>query len=947
MKKFFPAFGLVFFNLLFSQVDTCWVRIYDREEPVSASVVRMDNSGYIYIGGAIARDETKEDFLLLKYDQNGNLLASAFFNDPTANDSEAITALTLDNEGNVYATGWSKGIGTKTDFLTIKFNSNLETVWVRRLARDSFDYPSALWVDLEGNVYVTGITQLAGINYDYLTLKYSSAGNLVWQRFYAGSDGADDSASALITDNSGNIYVTGYISHNGSPDFLTIKYNPDGETIWTRRYNRASGREDKALLLGLDQSNNLFVVGSTEASSGFYDVGILKYSPSGELLWSKNHNRSGVDDDDLPRALKVDPAGEIYVTGSSWNGSNQDLMILKYDSQGNKLWDIYYDNSATDIGVALALDLYGNLYVGGHTRAGKPDFDLLFLKYSKTGEKRWEKSYRKISEEELVGIGLDERENIYLVGNSAEDIILLKYRPIRDVGVDSILAPSGQFPFYSTRIPKARIINYGGANISFACQFTILRDGNIIYSQRIDTSLSAPDTLELEFPPLLFTIGDTYTAKCSTLLPDDEHPENNLKVSSFVVEPPTPYGWVMKSYLPYGPSLKPVKQGGSLVQVRGRYIYAFKGNNTNEFLKYWIDGDSWSLVCSIPYSLDSRRRVKGGAALTYNSTDSIIYALKGNNTLEFWRYFVNSNTWSQIEKGLPLGYSGRRVKYGSGLVYVRQGTNRYIYFLKGSKTREFYRYHTQGDSWTSLLDVPLGESQRDCKAGSCLARAGDYIYCLKGYYHEFFAYDLANNTWLTKRPLPFENHEGKRRKAKDGAAMAYDGTRRIIYLFKGGNSDEFWGYFVDADTWVELPPIPTSPYNKKVKSGGALSVAGGNVYALKGNRTFEFWMFSWDTTAKSFFGEEEEMPKTSKASPTFANQNPRGLSLRNSKKAHFKVYDLSGRLVKEFRSEIASPENRIKLHLSLPKGIYFLEMDGGISRRKVIYLSSPIVLLPY
>ncbi|MEO0100851.1 MAG: SBBP repeat-containing protein [candidate division WOR-3 bacterium] len=949
--KFF--FSILPFNFLFSQVDTLWVRIYHSPSPARAAVCQMDKLGNIYIGGFIERGGNRDDFLILKYDPNGNLIDSAFFNNHLANDSEMITAMVLDDSGNLYVTGWSKGMGTDRDYLTIKYDSNLDTVWTRRFTGDLFDVPSGIALDKDRNVLVTGMSQRQGVNYDYLTIKYASNGELLWHRYYAGSDSANDSAAAVITDSAGNVYVTGYISHNGSEDFLTIKYSPNGETIWTRRYNRAAGREDKGLLLNLSPNGNLFVVGYTEASNGFYDIGMVKYSLNGETIWIRNYNRSSTNDDDLPRAIVSDANGNLYVTGSSWDGSNEDFLTLKYDGQGNRIWDLSYDrNNNRECAVALCLDEKSNVYVGGSSYDPNSDFDFLLIKYSPLGKREWVKRYVRSGRDELVGINLDNFNDIYLIGNfSGGEIGIIKYHQIRDIGVDSLLSPAGEFDAYTARVPRARIINYGGTEEHFACQFTIFRKGQVIYSRTLDTLLSALDTIEIQFPGLLFTIGDTYTAKCSTLLIGDENPTNNFKIGTFIVRPPTPVGWVMRPYLLFGPSQKPVKYGGSLVAVRGRYIYAFKGNNTNEFQMYSISGDSWTMRCSIPYAPDGKRRVKNGAALTYDGADSAIYAIKGGNTLEFWKYFTNQDTWHQIAKGVPLGYSGKKVKYGSGLAYLRQGQNRYIYFLKGSRTREFYRYHIQGDSWTTLPEVPPGESQKECKAGSCLVRAGDYIYCVKSHYNEFFAYDYDNGEWQTRRDVPLFNRLGKRSRVRDGAAMAYDGSRRIVYLLKGGNTDEFWGYFPELDTWVELPPIPTYPSNRKVKSGGALAQAGGNIYALKGNRTFEFWMFSWDTTEKRFLEEDEEEitekegelrkgfhfsvypnPNTGKFFVSYFLPERDNLVLL--------IYDPAGRLLQKIEKKGEGGENNFSLELNLPSGVYFLRFHPqgreGLYRKIII-----------
>ncbi len=943
MKKRSLLLFLSSLCFLFAQIDTSWVRIYNSGTPCYSSVFKSDNLGNLYIGGWIERNETKEDFLLLKYSPNGNLIDSAFFNNPGVDDSERITAMTIDAQGFVYVTGWSKGASSFADFLVIKYNSSLDTQWVRRFAGDSFDYPSAIVVDDYGNVYVTGMSYRAEKDFDYLTIKYNPQGETLWARYYNSKFNDKDSATAIAVDEYGNVYVTGFIFYDNQEDFLTVKYNSVGETLWTKRYGRVANGEDKPLFLKLDPSGNLLVVGYTERGTGDLDVTTIKYyAPNGDTFWVRHFNTAPDNGDDWPTGIVLNPAGNIYIAGcSKRDASGDDYLTVKYDLNGNKKWHSYYNNppNSKDCARGLSLDNQGNIYVAGNSYSPGGDFDFLVVKYDSTGKENWAKRYSSAGADNLTGIVLDNLGQIYLAGNFyGGDIAIVKYYQINDVGIDSLISPTGALLPYSSARPKVRVINYGGTNHRFTVSFKVYRGAEFIYSRSLDTTLLPQDTMILEFPGLVFTTPGNYTAKCSVALAGDENPGNNWKTNDFIVEPLTPYAWVIKAPVRSGEKNIPIKGGGSLVNCRDKSIYAFKGNNTNEFMEYVISGDSWVMKCPIPYSPEKRKRVKAGAALTYDRTDSTIYALKGNNTLEFWRYHCSGDTWHRLAKGVP---GLKKIKYGSGLVYLKKGPHRYIYCLKGSKTREFYRYHIDGDSWSTLPEVPLGESQRECKAGSCLVKAGNYLFALKGYYNELFAYDYDEDTWYVKRPLPFYNRLRKKTKAKDGAAMTYDGKRKIIYLFKGGNSDEFWGYFTEADTWIELFPIPTYyPYEKKVKSGGALTYAAGNVYAFKGNKTFEFWMFSWDTTDKY---KEDALVEGGKVrikgfSPylrIFPNPNSGRFSVSyytpKSLPAVLKIYDVSGRyLGKIVEEEDIADFHNFPLDLSqLPSGVYFLRLEIG------------------
>ncbi|MDH4222017.1 MAG: SBBP repeat-containing protein [candidate division Zixibacteria bacterium] len=103
------------------------------------------------------------------------------------------------------------------------------TAWVMRYNGpvNLNDEARSLHIGSFGNVYVNGYSIGSGTGYDYLTMKYNSIGDNVWMRRYNGPGSSDDEAWALAIDDSGNVYVTGYSMESGTGyDYATIKYGP-------------------------------------------------------------------------------------------------------------------------------------------------------------------------------------------------------------------------------------------------------------------------------------------------------------------------------------------------------------------------------------------------------------------------------------------------------------------------------------------------------------------------------------------------------------------------------------------------------------------------------------------------------------------------------------------------------------------------------------------------
>jgi Beta-propeller repeat len=175
-------------------------------------------------------------------------------------------------------------------------------------------------------------------------------------------------ANAMAVDATGNVFVTGLSTGNGTGwDYATVKYNNSGKQLWVARYNGPGNGDDVANSLVLDSKGNVYITGWSVGNGTSYDYATIKYDNTGTQLWLARYNGSG-NGEDLASSLAVDSAGNVYVTGWS-TGSNNDVgyTTIKYDNNGNQLWVALYKSSGNgnDFAPALAVDMEGNVYVTG------------------------------------------------------------------------------------------------------------------------------------------------------------------------------------------------------------------------------------------------------------------------------------------------------------------------------------------------------------------------------------------------------------------------------------------------------------------------------------------------------------------------------------------------------------------------------------------------------
>ncbi len=313
-----------------------WVAMYNGpgndEDGVAA--IALDNSANVYVTGQSVGSDTNYDYATVKYNSSGVEQWVARYNGP-ANGVDVANAITLDNVGNVYVTGQSVDSVTDYDYATVKYNSSGVEQWVVRYngPDNGADGAYAITLDNSGNIYVTGYSMGSGTSWDYATVKYDSSGVEQWVARYNGPGDYRDWASAIVPDITGNVYVTGQSVGSGTDyDYATVKYGSSGVELWVARYNGPGNGFDAANAIVLDNSGNVYVTGRSVGSGTDYDYATVKYDSSGVEQWVERYNGTGNDFDEA-NAIVLDNVGYVYVTGASMGaGTGSDCATIKYTS---------------------------------------------------------------------------------------------------------------------------------------------------------------------------------------------------------------------------------------------------------------------------------------------------------------------------------------------------------------------------------------------------------------------------------------------------------------------------------------------------------------------------------------------------------------------------------------------------------------------------------------
>jgi len=290
---------------------------------------------------------------------------------------------------------------------------------------------------------------------------------LEWATYHGGA--GDESFRDMAIDVSGNVYVIGTTSgvsgiatagasqttNNGGMDVFLAKYSPQGDRIWSTYFGGES--DDFGQGIDIDAGGNILVTGKTISVSGIAfgaafqpvknsgeDIYIAKFDQNGNKLWATYYGGPG---DDRANSIAGDLSGNLviagwttssanvtttvydntYAGGNSWGG---DVLIAKFDSNGQRLWATYYGDTGDDLGLQIDVDNVDNVIVSGWTSSttnfsstgtyqpvyGGDTADAFLLKFSPNGNRIWATYYGGAGNDYGDALIIDNSNEIYLAG---------------------------------------------------------------------------------------------------------------------------------------------------------------------------------------------------------------------------------------------------------------------------------------------------------------------------------------------------------------------------------------------------------------------------------------------------------------------------------------------------------------------------------------------------
>ena len=381
-------------------VNQLWVDRYHGPGGIDdyARDIAVDSQGNIIVAG-ITYEQTSSNtwsprYVTLKFDSAGNRLWENLHSSGTS--AAAASKMIVDDQDNIYVTG---GVHGSDDWGTIQYAPDGSTVWSHIYEADSrfLSQPDDMTVDAARNVYLTGDVGAFGAADHGAIVKIDNDGTTAWAVQYIGPDGIEGHGESIAVDAAGHVVFTGgYASVNRGGEMAVAKFDSSGNMLWEKthgsfgRFTHDFGRE-----ILVDSDSNVIAAGIVGSNSiDGLDIYIVKYDPDGNELWDDTFGQ--LDNNDSINAMVIDGDGNIIIAGYAEASSNNvDALVVKYSPDGTLLWshELAGEGVGNDIAYDVAVDASGNIFTTGVIETFS-DIDYLFtMKLSPAGDRLWTREY--------------------------------------------------------------------------------------------------------------------------------------------------------------------------------------------------------------------------------------------------------------------------------------------------------------------------------------------------------------------------------------------------------------------------------------------------------------------------------------------------------------------------------------------------------------------------
>ncbi|MBA64951.1 MAG: hypothetical protein CMG55_04030 [Candidatus Marinimicrobia bacterium] len=392
MKKLYPLLSLLF--LIYwgcedsiddeKSITKSFTTLFGgNQEDLGFSVQQTTDGGYIITGYTWSYGNGEEDIWLIKTDSQGNEEWNQTYG---GNEDDKGFSVQQTTDGGYIITGFTDSYGSgEFDIWLVKTDSQGNEEWNQTIGGTKDDEGFSVQQTTDGGYIITGYTLSFGNGEeDIWLIKTDSQGNEEWNQTFGGSE--DDYGYSVKQTTDGGYIITGYLSNieNNSYDVWLIKTDSQGNEEWNQTFG--GDEDDYGYFVKQTTDGGYIITGGTQSfGNGEQDVWLIKTNSQGNEEWNQTF---GGTDGESSFSVKQTTDGGYIITGGtrSYGRGSSDVWLIKTDGQGNEEWNQTLGGSYNDFGYSVDQTTDGGYIItGGIESPVYGRYDICLIKTDSEG----------------------------------------------------------------------------------------------------------------------------------------------------------------------------------------------------------------------------------------------------------------------------------------------------------------------------------------------------------------------------------------------------------------------------------------------------------------------------------------------------------------------------------------------------------------------------------
>jgi len=300
---------------------------------------------------------------------------------------ETATALTSDGT-NYYVSfvATRPGGSDRAGWFVTKLDSSGSEVWTQMYRESPYAMCQDLWADTLGPLFAAGRSKSEGQDI-CLVIRYAAGGEIIWQKGL--SVGEKTWGTGICPVSGDRIAVCGVAGTDADTDYMIALLDArDGRTVWVK--NLDLGPNDLAARIACDADDNLTVVGLHGENAANPDIVIIKIAPNGDTLWTRRYDSGGSDE---PGDIAFDGFGNVIATGTARVGDSVRCVIIEYAPNGDLIRKLAYGTVAQATGRGIFVTKDSEVFIAGSLLLQDGKSEILAFQYRPDAVSVWQKQY--------------------------------------------------------------------------------------------------------------------------------------------------------------------------------------------------------------------------------------------------------------------------------------------------------------------------------------------------------------------------------------------------------------------------------------------------------------------------------------------------------------------------------------------------------------------------